>query len=127
MTKITIEDESAFVPVTIYANGQSLRLEYVLIDTGSGATVFKTQDLESIGVKISMEDAIVYMVGIGGSEAVVEKQIEALEVGDLRVSPFKIQLGKLNYGFKMDGILGLDFLLKTSAQLNFNTLEITKA
>ena len=64
----------------------------------------------------------------GGEEAVVKKQVEAIEVGDLIASPFSIQMGALQYGFDfvLDDILGFDFLRQVKAQLDFDTMEIQK-
>ena len=80
--------------------------------------------MERVDLKLSNEDPIRYMIGIGGTEAVIEKEVEAIVVGDLRVSHFSIQLGALNYGFDLDGILGADFLLQAKAQINFNTFTL---
>jgi hypothetical protein len=114
-----------FVQVTVYANGKAVTLQRVLLDTGSAGTIFKTDDMETIGLKLGNEDRIRYMVGIGGTESVIEKEVEAIEIGDLRVSRFLVQLGALNYGFEIDGILGADFLLQAKAQINFNTLILS--
>jgi hypothetical protein len=50
---------------------------------------------------------------MGGREAVIEKTIEAVEVGNLIASPFVIQVGDFDYQFQIDGIVGLDFYLKS--------------
>jgi len=47
----------------------------------------------------------------------------SFRVGDLIVSP---HLGSVNYGFQMNGILGLDFLLQTGAVIDFKALELRK-
>lgn len=127
MSDIRIVTGLPFVTVTLRANGQTLVLDHVLLDTGSAASVFKTDDLRSIGVTIEPPDRIRFMIGIGGEEAVVEKKIDGIEVGILSAQPFTIQLGALDYGVKMDGILGLDFLLNTQAILDFKTRKITPA
>jgi hypothetical protein len=65
------------------------------------------------------------MVGIGGgTEAVIERPIDALEIGELRASPFTIQIGLLDYQIQMNGIIGTDFLLASKAVLDFSTRSI---
>ncbi len=124
MTSIAILYNLPFVSVTLRANGQTLHLQRVLLDSGSAGSLFKTDDLRSIGVTGEMTDRIRFMSGIGGREAVIEKQIDALEVGNLIAQPFKIQMGSLAYDFAMDGILGADFLLVTNAIIDFKNLQL---
>lgn len=127
MTPIRLAHRLSFVSVTVRANGQSLTLQNVLLDTDSAGTAFRTDDLETIGVHPRLEDRLVDMRGIGGIETVVQTRVDGVEVGDLIASPMIIQLGELDYSIPMDGILGLDFLLQTGAQLDFKTMEIRKA
>lgn len=124
MSNISINHGLPFITVTLRANNQQLRVDNVLLDTGSAASVFKTDDLESIGVFVAATDRVRFMHGIGGREAVVEKTIEGLEIGNLTVSSFSIQLGALDYGFELNGILGMDFLRLSGAIVNLRTLVI---
>lgn len=126
MTPITIFQRLPFVSVTVRANAQSLTLNRVLLDTGSAGTAFKTEDLEQIGVFLQPQDQLVRLRGIGGMETVVRKQIEAVQIGDLVVTPMTVQLGELNYAISLDGILGVDFLLQTGAVIDFDAMEIRK-
>lgn len=116
-----------FVSVTLHANGQQLTLERVLVDTGSGGTVFKTDDLKKLGVLPSPTDRLRFLKGIGGEEAVIEKQIDAVEVATLSLAPFRIQMGAVEYGLGMDGILGADFLLRAKAVVDFDVLQLRAA
>jgi hypothetical protein len=116
-----------FVAVTLRVGGQILTLEHVLLDTGSHSTVFKTLDLEKLGIRLLLTDQLRFLRGIGGLEAVVEKTIDALEVGSLVVAPFTIEMGAVDYGFPLDGILGIDFLLRTQAVIDLHTLQLRPA
>ena len=123
-TPIYIIDGLPFVAVTLQANGQSLRLERVLLDTGSEGTVFKTDNLKTLGIFPQPTDRLRFLRGIGGDEAVIEKTIEVVQVGSLIAAIFTIQLGAVEYGIAMDGILGLDFLRRTQAIVDFKALEL---
>ena len=126
-TPIRIIGGLPFVAGIIHANGQLLQLEHLLLDTGSGGTVIKADHLVALGVIPLPTDPLRFLRGIGGDEAVIEKSIEELEVGELHASPFTIQMGALEYGFLMDGIIGLDFLLHTQAVIDFKALRIRSA
>jgi hypothetical protein len=126
MPLITVKYGLPFVSISLRANGQTLNLTTVLLDSGSAACVFRTELLEAIGVVPDRTDTIRFMTGIGGREAVIEKQIDAIEIGNLGVTPFIVQIGELDYGFAIDGILGSDFLFEAGAQVNFKSLSIEK-
>jgi len=126
MSKITITGRLAFVSVTLGANGKTVDLSNILLDTGSAATIFKTDDLSPLGITLNKNDIIREVVGIGGSELVVEKQVEAIIVGEIEISPFTIQVGDINYGYTINGILGLDFLRRAEVIVDFKNLEIKR-
>ena len=65
--------------------------------------------------------------GIGGAEFVFVKRIDRLSVGELQVSDFEIEVGAMDYGFAIDGILGTDFLLQVGAVIDLSRLEIHRA
>lgn len=127
MTRLTIVEGLPFVAVTITANNQRLLLSRVLVDTGSASIIFKSDLMEQIGVKPELTDKMVFIRGVGGNEPVIRKRVQSIEVGELQVSPITIQLGAMDYGIEMDGILGMSFLLRAGAHIDFAKMEITKA
>ena len=50
------------------------------------------------------------------------KLIHLLKIGEHKVENFSIQIGAMNYGFDLDGILGLDFLREIRAIINIDEL-----
>ena len=126
-TPIRLIDGLAFVAVTLQANGQVLSLEHVLLDTSSAGTVFKTDALELMGILPLPGDPLRLLRSIGGDEAVIEKSIGALQVGTLVVTPFTIQIDAVDYGIAMDGILGLDFLLRARAVIDLSAMQLRSA
>lgn len=62
--------------------------------------------------------------GVGGSEFVFTKQVAELKVGKLKVKGFEIEIGAMNYGFEMDGILGVDFLVTVGALIDLDRMEL---
>ncbi len=126
MTPIRLARKLVFVEATVSANGLSVVLKNVMVDTGSGGTFFSTDQMESLGISQELSDRIVFLRGIGGRESVIQKNVDEVRVGDLVVSPMRIQMGAVDYGFPLDGVLGLDFLVATNAIIDFSSLEIRK-
>jgi len=66
MADTTIIQGPPFVSATLYAGGQTRHFQRVLLDTGSVGTVFKTVDLEAMGVLLEPQDIVREITGIGG-------------------------------------------------------------
>jgi hypothetical protein len=126
MTPLRLANRLVFVEVTVRAKGRSIVLKNVMIDTGSGGTIFNTDQMENLGLSQELSDRIVFIRGVGGRESVTQKIVDEIQVGDLVVSPMRIQMGALDYGFPSYGILGLDFLVAAKAIIDFSSLEIRK-
>ena len=123
--KIDIHDGLAFVSGSLIYRGKQLELQHVVVDTGSIGSVFSSDKLGSVGFVATSED-IVRQVRGGGVEYVVVRQIDHLTIGELEVENFEIEVGAMDYGFQVEGIVGLDFLLKTGAIIDLARLEMRK-
>jgi predicted aspartyl protease len=122
--QIRIENGLAYVIVRIAYRDEEIMLDKVIIDTGSSGTLFSLDKLENIGIKPEPNDLIHRISGIGGSEFVFVKQIDKISVGELQLANFDIEIGSMDYGFDLDGIIGMDFLLQTNAIIDLSQLEI---
>ena len=64
---------------------------------------------------------------MGGAEIVFTKKVDQLVLDELQVSNFEIEVGAMDYGFEMDGIIGMDFLITTGALIDLSQLEIRQS
>ena len=116
-----------FVAATVSYRGQTINLDQVLVDTGSAGTVFAADHLVDIDVLPEPDDPLRRIAGVGGAEYVFEKMIDQLTVGDLSASGFRIEVGALDYGFEINGIIGIDFLMASQAVLDLKRMTISPA
>lgn len=114
-----------FVEATITYRGQTERLSHILIDTGSAGTIFNVNGLQHIGVKPEPDDTVQVIYGVGGHEFVYTKSLDCISLGDaIMVNHFVIELGNMNYGVEMDGIIGYDFLKELGAIVDLDALRL---
>lgn len=97
MKHLTIEQGKLFTEVRIKTAGEYKTL-YMMIDTASAVTAVKKSEAETA-------------------------QLESVSIGPLKVSSFEVELQELD----VDGIIGLDFLLKTGAKLNLDAMTISSS
>jgi predicted aspartyl protease len=125
MIKLTEKHKLPFCSVKITYRGRSLQIENILIDTGSGGTILKMDLVEQIGITIDVNDTIETISGIGGTEFVYIKSIDSIEIGELNISNFEIEIGAMDYGFNINGIIGMDFLRNTGAIIDLKNMTIS--
>lgn len=122
--RIRLENGLPYVTVSLTHGGKQLELRNVLLDTGSAGTIISADSVLLLGLKYEINDTVHRIRGVGGTEFVFSKKIDALSLGDLTVSRFEIEVGAMDYGFEFDGILGTDFLCLTRAVIDMGRLQI---
>lgn len=111
-----------FIEIVVYYKNQSIKLSRVLIDTGSSSTILKLDIVEEIGLTVELEDVLGTISGVGGSEFVFFKTVDAIEVNGFKIENLQVDIGTMNYGINIDGIIGMDFLLKAKGIIDLNDL-----
>lgn len=122
--KIRLIDGQPFVNAMLAYRGQRLDLEHALLDTGSAGTLFSVSKLLEIGMAVEPEDSVHQIRGVGGVEYVFLKRIDELAIDHLIVHNFDVEVGMMDYGFDIDAIIGLDFLVQVGAVIDLKQLEI---
>jgi hypothetical protein len=62
--------------------------------------------------------------GAGGREHVFVRSVDRFAIGEHGVNGFEVEVGEMDYGFDIGGILGLDFLRATGAVIDLGRLTI---
>ena len=124
MMNLSIRYGLPFISATIEYNNRTLNLDNVLLDTGSASTIFHVEQLMIIDLRMEPDDMIRRIRGVGGTEFVFAKRVNVLSIGSLRVEGFEIEVGAMDYGFEMNGIIGLDFLRAVRAKIDLGELAI---
>src|SRR5207249_568571 len=94
-----------FIAVQLTYLGASIEVSDVLVDTGSGSTTFAADAVARLGIRPELDDVVSTIRGVGGREVVYRRRIEAVVVGDRVLSDLVIEVGAMDYGFQIAGIL----------------------
>jgi Aspartyl protease len=122
--KIRLDRGLAYLEVVLTYRGRRLHLADTILDTGSASTIFSADRLLEIGAVPEPTDSLRRIRGVGGTEYAFTKNLDLLAVGEVTVPDFEIEVGAMDYGFPADGILGLDYLLRTGALIDLHRLEL---
>lgn len=99
-----------FVPVKNHYRGRVLELRKMLLDTGSASTLLKADIVGDIGIVPEGNDMVDTIRGMGGIEYVYTKTLNGIELDGQLVTSFRVEIGSMEYGLEIDGILGYDFM-----------------
>lgn len=124
MKKLMIDEGLLLTDMEIQYKGKVLHLTRVLIDTGSSNSIISSDIAESIGISPDAEDTIYRVCGVGGSEMVYSKILDSITIGHMKVEQIQIEIGSMNYGFNIEGIIGLNMLKRLKALINIEKLLI---
>lgn len=113
MIKLRQEDKLLLCELEITINEQVLNLKNVLVDTGSATTLINSDYIETDGTEI-----IDTIYGVGGYETILNKHVDIFQVNGYIIENFKIDLGNMDFGITLDGILGLDVLTILGVNIN---------
>jgi len=116
--RIDIIDNLPFISIEISYQGSVIDIPNILVDTGSATTILDIDLVENIGIKVSDNDIIHYISGIGGEEMVFKRRIDYIKIDDCTISDFEVDIGNVNYSFQMNGIVGLDYLIRSKSIIN---------
>ena len=122
--RFTLRDNLPIVSVTLAYRGVSLTVPHVLIDTGSARTVFAFDIVSGIQITPVPEDILYAIRGVGGMETVFSRTVDYVQVGERQLPQFEVEISGMDYGFDIQGILGMDFLLQARAVLNMADLSM---
>jgi len=122
--QLTLKDGLPFATVEVFYHGVSVEIQDVLIDTGSASTIFSADILASINVAPLPTDTLHLIRGVGGTEAVFMRRMDQIRLGEKLMDGVEVEVGGMDYGFEISGILGMDLLLAAGATIDLPQMRI---
>ncbi|WP_233880702.1 retropepsin-like aspartic protease [Virgibacillus halodenitrificans] len=108
--------------LTLIFRGKTIRIEDVVVDTGSSHTVISPDVLETIGVTYENGDTIYEAYGIGGSVPFYTKKMDEIQIDSYIMKDFQIDVGTLPKDHS--ALLGLDVLKQYNFVIDLGSLEL---
>lgn len=122
--QLTLRDDLPFTRIGLTYAGNEIEIDDVLVGTGSATTVLAAHAVADVGIQPEMEDMLVTIRGVSGIETVYIRRVQALRIGQRVVENTKIEIGGMNYGFRINGVLGMDILIQTGAIIDLGQLTL---
>ena len=100
------------------------KLSPVLVDTGSASTILSLDAVLALGIRPEATDPVFLVRGIGGTESVFGKRIDRLQLGSISLEDMDVEIGSLDYGISLQGILGMDVLRPIQAVIDLGKMDL---
>lgn len=125
MMNIEFRDGLLFTSIGVTYKGNSKMIDNVVIDTGAAETIISTDVVDDIGMYAELGDKIITFYGVGGSQHTsFAKVVDKIKLGDKELDNLKIDFGIIdNYG-EINGLIGLDILMKLEIVIDLKNLVI---
>jgi predicted aspartyl protease len=122
--QLKLVDDLPFATVALAYQNKTVEIDNVLINTGSATTVLAADQVAQIGLVPAPDDILFTIRGVGGAEVVFARRVDYLRLGERRLADFEVEVGGMDYGFEINGILGMDFLTRARAVIDLGKLTI---
>lgn len=122
--KLRLEHGLLFADAELVYRDRALNIRNVILDTGSAGSLFSADRLFEIDLCYEPSDRVHRIRGVGGSEFVFTKRVDSLALAALSLKDFEIEVGAMDYGFNVDGIIGMDFLVRVGAVVDLRAFEL---
>lgn len=107
-----------------YQNNMKV-IDNVVLDTGAAETIISPDAVEDIGIIAEFDDMIGSFYGIGGSiHNYYTKKIDEVNIESVKLQQVKVNFGIIDVKGEINGLLGLDILLKTNAIIDLKQLSL---
>jgi predicted aspartyl protease len=122
--QLTLRHDLAFVTATLTYRGATVSVPDLRVDTGAASTVINADLAADAGVFLEPRDRLRTLRGVGGREYVFVGDVDRLAIGEHGLDGFEVEIGELDYGLEIGGILGMDFLYAAGAVVDLDRLTI---
>jgi len=107
-----------------YKNNMKI-IDNIVLDTGAVETIISPDAVEDIGIIAESDDMVGSFYGIGGSiHNYYTKKIDEVSIEAVKLQQVKLNFGVIDLKGEINGLLGLDILLKTNAIIDFKQLSL---
>lgn len=124
--KIEFQDGLLFTSIQISFCGSTKVIENMVIDTGAVESIISLDAVEEIGIFAEPEDSVNSFYGVGGSlHSFFSKNVDEITLGHIILNETKMDFGVIDPKGDINGLLGLDLLMKLGAVIDLKRLSLT--
>lgn len=123
---IHYRDGLIFTSITLTFRGVQKEVDNIVIDTGASETIISPDIVEDIGIEAELDDIVNSFYGICGSlHNFFSKQVQKVKFGELELDDIKVVFGVIDPKGQINGLLGLDLLIRYGITINLKEFTVS--
>jgi len=123
--RVEFKDGLIYTSIKVSFKGTSKNIDNIVIDTGAAESIISTDTVEDIGIIAESNDVINSFYGVGGSlHHFFSKKIDDLILGNFNFGEIKMDFGVIDPIGRINGLLGLDLLMKMGAIIDLKEMSL---
>jgi hypothetical protein len=124
--KLEYRDGLIFTSIEVSYKGKSKVINNVVLDTGAAGSIISPDAVDDIGVYAELGDKIMEYYGVGGSaHNAFIKVMDKISLGSNSIKMIEIDFGLIDNSGEINGLLGLDILMKIGAVIDLKNLVLS--
>jgi len=125
MSKLQYKNGLLYTFIELKYGERSILIEDVIIDTGASHTIIATEYLEEMDIPLLDDDELVKATGYGGTVCYsIRKRLDEIKCGNLVLKDMKLDFGVIDPNDRINGLIGLDFLIGAESVIDLVDLKI---
>jgi len=124
--KMEYRDGLIFTEIKLNFRGKTKIIENVVIDTGAAETIISPDAVNDLGIYAELSDKVNSFYGVGGSlHNFFSKNVDILGMDTFELKDVKLDFGIIDPRGEINGLIGLDLLIKAGAIIDLKNMNIT--
>ena len=124
--KMEYRDGLIFTEIKLNFRGKTKIIENVVIDTGAAETIISPDAVNDLGIYAELNDKVNSFYGVGGSlHNFFSKNVDILGMDTFELKDVKLDFGIIDPRGEINGLIGLDLLIKAGAIIDLKNMNIT--
>lgn len=123
--KLELRNGLLFTSLKVSYLGHEKVIDNIVLDTGAAETLISPDTVLDIGIEAINSDSVNSYYGVGGDlHSFFSKAVNSVQIDTIKLDDIKLDFGVIDPHGDINGLLGLDILLKLEAQIDLKELVV---
>jgi len=124
--EVRYEGGLLFTTINLTFREKSKEIDNIVVDTGAAESIISPDVVEDLGIFAEQDDSINSFYAAGGSlHNYFTKRVQEITLGGVGLKEVTMDFGVIDPKGNINGLLGLDLLIKIGAIIDLKNLTIT--
>jgi predicted aspartyl protease len=120
--KLEYKDGLLYTSIKLAYDGKTLEINNIVVDTGASFCIIEPSSIEELGFTLNKDDEIETFYGVNGVFSYIKRTADSLILDKVILNNIDFYLGTIDAN--INGLLGLDILIKSNAIINLDKMNI---